>query len=356
MFTTEQIEQNLALSYVAGSGKKLNDATSLQIYEYILESFKRSKLLHEKFEIVWGPAVLKVTDDSSGEERTDDHVIYMARNINIKDDYRVAIRGTESLVNILEDLDIDQVEWNVVDSQATSGLKISEGASVALKTIIDGKSNNKPGIDVTLFDFISDIESESGDGFDVTVTGHSLGGCLASTLALFFKSIFNALEPLDPKKKNIRIHSCTFAAPTAGSKSFTDYSAKVFNTDGENKDIYQSNFLRVYNTNDIVPCAWASDDLKRFRNLYDGVHPVPDNWKFILDSFVSALDELSESDKYTQPEPSVGFTYPLSSDVANWTAQIGYQHGSSYPGYYDLVSMDVDMGSSETGDIIVVVE
>ncbi|WP_277973314.1 lipase family protein [Pantoea agglomerans] len=356
MFTTDQIIQNLALSYVAGSGKKISDATSLQIYEYTLESFKRSKLLNGNFKIVWGPAVLKVNDDPTGGQRKDDHVIYMAKNIKNQDDYRIAIRGTESTVNIIEALDIDQIQWNTIESDAPSGLMISEGAGVAMKTIINGKSNNTPGIDSTLFDFITALDSESGNGFDVTVTGHSLGGCLASTLALFLKSLLVRLEPLEPHRKNIRIHSCTFAAPTAGSKSFTDYSAKIFNADGKNKEIYPSNFLRVYNTSDIVPCAWVSEELERFRNLYDGVTPIPLNWKHILDSFVSVLAEVPDDNKYNQPEPSLVFTYPLSKAVSGWVDQIGYQHGSSYPGYYNLTSLDVNMGSSEEGDIIVVVE
>lgn len=348
MFTSEEINENLALSFVSASGKSLDNPTPSSIYEYTLESFKRSTLIDGKYEIVWGPAVLKDPNDGSGEKRRDDYVLYLAKNIKNEDDYRVAIRGSFTGFNFDTDIFINQLEWNSVYPRSPAGLKISQGARDASNTIIQGKSNNLPGKDSTLLDFISKLKSKNGNGIDITFTGHSLGGCLAMTLSLYYKLALS-------EYKNIRIHSCTFAAPTAGSKLFVDYAAKIFNVDGSSKDTYQSKFLRVFNTNDLVPCAWVADDLKRFCKLYDGVTPVPDFIKMIIGGFSDTLGKyFKDEDQYTQPEPISKFKHPLNKDSADWMAQVAYQHGNSYPRHYNLVCKGVDLGSSDVGDIVVV--
>lgn len=356
MFSDEVIKENLALSFIASSGKLLTEPTPSMIYEYAIESLRRSELVEGEFEIVWGPAVLKADEDGTGENRQDDYVIYMAKNLKNPDDFRVAIRGTVTPFDAVVDLDINQVEWNSVYSNSPSGLKISEGASIASNTIIKGQSNNLPGKGLTLFDFINTLSSQSGKGIDITFTGHSLGGCLAMTLALYYKLRFIEKES-SINKSDVKVHCCTFAAPTAGGKMFVDYAAKIFNGENESGDTYQSKFLRVFNTNDLVPCAWVSDELRRFRNLYDDVSPVPENIKkFVLDSVVSSLDELPAGDKYTQPNLVLMFSFPLTSETSDWKVQVGYQHGDAYPGFYNLISKDVDLNSKDVEDIIIVVK
>lgn len=81
--------------------------------------------------------------------------------------------------------------------------------------------------------------------------------------------------------------------------------------------------MRVYNSNDIVPRTWVSEEFEGLKNLYDSVTLVPDNWKYILDLFVYTLTDQPDSDKYTLPESFLGFTYQLSTEVASWKDHLG---------------------------------
>jgi hypothetical protein len=137
----------------------------------------------------------------------------------------------------------------------------------------------------------------------LVVTGHSLGGCLATVAAPWLRVALAA------KNVNVPIVPATFAAPTAGNAAFTDYLA--------------SNFPyapRYYNTLDMVPYGWS--DLKGVKTLYDPYKlPTPGPVKNAIDTFINDLGSL----RYAQP----GCTGPLKGAFCpgfDWYQQVGAQH------------------------------
>jgi len=89
------------------------------------------------------------------------------------------------------------------------------------------------------------------------VTGHSLGGCLAGTFALYLK---DNRESWDSSGTS-RVCCITFAAPTAGNAAFAAYSDGQF-TDGGGFPGWDSslgtNCDAVRCSFDVAPLAWTT--------------------------------------------------------------------------------------------------
>ena len=101
---------------------------------------------------------------------------------------------------------------------------------------------------------------------DVVVVGHSKGGALATALAQFLLDTQGTSEPgealWDPLRKT-RIHCWSFAGPTLGNTAFAAWCGSRMGRRNH----------RVANTNDIVPHAWAYDDLCALADLYGATLP-----------------------------------------------------------------------------------
>jgi hypothetical protein len=181
----------------------------------------------------------------------------------------------------------------------------------------------------TLWAFLSENIKDSNPLY---LTGHSLGGNLATVYASYLLWKFN--EAKHPKSN---IDVITFAAPAAGNS----YFANEFN----------ENFpraIRVENTNDIVPKFPCSSRIRKLASLYAPL-PAADSvvigYKHITTTLSGAfltiggmldLAELTTSFSgysHTCGEGKV-ITIPLSGkNIANqadsWFAEAGYQHGMS---------------------------
>lgn len=120
-----------------------------------------------------------------------------------------------------------------------------------------------PAPDETAQDLLSFLAQEArvtGEPLDVTVTGHSKGGALASTVALWLR---DALDSPDPAERwdggrGARVSSYAFAAPTPGNAAFADRIDRVLAGDHHH----------LRNRNDIVTHAWQVDELERIPDLY----------------------------------------------------------------------------------------
>lgn len=120
-----------------------------------------------------------------------------------------------------------------------------------------------PAADETSLDLLSFLVEEAratGTPLDVTVTGHSKGGALASTVALWLK---DALDSQDLAERwdggrGARVAAYAFAAPTPGNAAFADRIDRVLADDHHH----------LRNRNDIVTHAWQLDELERIPDLY----------------------------------------------------------------------------------------
>jgi Lipase (class 3) len=201
---------------------------------------------YPSWHVVWGPGL-------SGDRA---NMLYAAGDSN-SDRIAVAVRGTDwsFWLNWVEDLAsvLPLVPFTYVLPAVHDGTPlIAVGTNIGLQLLITTQASTLDGQTMDLATFLR----QAGAQARVFVTGHSLGGCLASVLA-------PALAYQLGNADNITVY--TFAAPSAGNQDFVSYFDRLFSTATGAPTAY-----RVYNNLDIVPASWAS--LPRIARLY---RPAP---------------------------------------------------------------------------------
>ena len=249
--------------------------------------------------VVWGP----VTDWYGNRA-------YVARSASTGK-YAVAIRGTETefgwdaLVNMYEDLNVLwQSPWDYFF--ASPGPMISRGAYTQVCYLLYDDTFGG----LTLSDFLAGIPAEA----PVAVTGHSLGGNLATVLGSFVSFVRGPQE----NAQDLVTEVYSFAAPSPGNQAFTDaYNARLTKS------------FRYWNARDIVPCAW--DRVPDLYTIYDSVGiPTPYGLQTAIYAMYRAL-VTSEAWYNSYYKQTNGDGNKLSSELlpltTDWTSEAIYQHG-----------------------------
>jgi hypothetical protein len=186
----------------------------------------------------WSVLWIGLTDDQS-------NLAFIARN-SAKDKLAVVVRGTvveatlAGLINAYEDLSVGTVTHF---PPGAHDAQVAYGSAVAFSRLTSA-SFTVPGYPLTGMNLLLALQTLIADGSPtIYVTGHSLGGCTATMIALY-------LQELVP---GCVFQVYTFAAPTAGLKSFADLFDHRF---GGSSTATNSSW-RVMNVWDIVPRAWA---------------------------------------------------------------------------------------------------
>lgn len=249
--------------------------------------------------------------------------------------YALAIRG--SVMNfswaavqnwVYQDLNIVSLQkWRYTHD--SSNAKIAQGAW-------DGWRNLDKMKDITSgATLISFLEKNIKENTPLLITGHSLGGNLATVYASWLWQYFS--DKHTPRNK---INVITFAAPAAGNQAFArDFDHKF------------PAALRYENSNDIVPKFPCISRVSALSNLYDASASkvmvgykdmnIPLSKVFSMISLMlEALDFTSGSADYTQPcgegklvNIRVSGKNKLDN-VGGWLSEAGYHHGiASYAGY-----------------------
>lgn len=238
-----------------------------------------------KWNVCWGPHIVR---DLFGKSL---NTMYAVKQQD-QPSYVVGIAGTNpdsALDWLLEDLWVNsQVSW-----PGQQGAKISAGTALGLSILLLMKPDSGAAAQgQTLLSF---LESVSSTPITVTVTGHSLGGVLSPTLALFLRETQGIFAGWDPDK-NATVTTLAFAGPTAGNQSFATY----FNTQLPHAKLpsKKAASFRYANSLDIVPYAW--NDLEALKTLY--VPNIPES--SIIDDLVEAAENASQNGDYTQIAPS----------------------------------------------------
>jgi hypothetical protein len=170
--------------------------------------------------------------------------------------YAVVIRGTVAgnTIDLAEDWDVTEVKgfWGYVGLQApplgcadannANAVCISQGAMQAFQEVTGAVGSTAEAYGTTLEQMLTTLVSDAGnDPTTIWVTGHSLGGATATTVALYLaKGVTWATVPT--------IVLYTFAAPTAGTTNFANLATETFGSYG----------YSVYNMYDAVPMAWQN--------------------------------------------------------------------------------------------------
>ncbi len=117
--------------------------------------------------------------------------------------------------------------------------------------------------------FLKSAVASARGPVEIVVTGHSKGGALAPTLALWLHetrgTAGDAAYRWDPDERAI-VSCYAYAGPTAGNAPFAERSNRLIG----------DRCHRIHNGLDVVPHAWMPSDLRAIGTLYGApVVPVP---------------------------------------------------------------------------------
>ncbi len=215
---------------------------------------KTSYATHGDWELVWGPAA------------RGGNLAYIARNKLSPEQYSLAIRGTD--FNLLKD-DIEDI-WLEQEPYpyARGAGRVSRGSLAGLNHL-QGMTDSATGQGIR--DFLTDRAADAG--LDLIVTGHSLGGGLASLVLIWLHDVTPGWGlPAD----KLHLSAYTFAGQTVGNADFARYFAATLGDD----------FHRFVNPLDIVPKGYG--DLAA---ILEGELPtaVPLEYRAILEALTAYL-------------------------------------------------------------------
>jgi hypothetical protein len=237
---------------------------------------------YPSWQVVWGPAL--------NADRS--NLLYAARNSQTGQ-LAVSIRGSDFSfwLNWIEDLAaLRVVPYNEFVPSASETAQIAFGTAVGLRQILQIQDGTE-----SLETFLT----AAPDGTPILITGHSLGGCLASALA-------PCVADWRGSASSLSVY--TIAAPSPGNADFAAYYNMLF-TDG----LGHSTAFRFFNSLDVVPNAWAS--LDTVTTYYPPLVPCPsDIGKIVVRA------ETAVGGKYCQlGEPAAGSAVELDGTVVTPT-------------------------------------
>jgi hypothetical protein len=197
---------------------------------------------YEFWQVVWGPAL--------NADRS--NLAYAARNSQTGQ-LAISIRGSDFSfwLNWIEDLaTIRLVPYDQFVPSASKTVQIAFGTAIGLRQLL-GMRDGTASLETFL--------TAAPEGTPILITGHSLGGCLASALAPCVANWRGSASSLSVY---------TIAAPSPGNADFADYYNSLFTDRSGNSAAF-----RFFNSLDVVPNAWAS--LETVETYYPPLVPCP---------------------------------------------------------------------------------
>jgi hypothetical protein len=182
---------------------------------------------YKSWQVVWGPAL--------NADRS--NLAYTARNRETGE-LALSIRGSDFSfwLNWIEDLAaIRVVSYDQFIPSVSKTAQIAFGTAIGLRNVLrmqDGTEN------------LQTFLTAAPEGTPILITGHSLGGCLASALAPCVA---------DWRGSAFGTSVYTIAAPSPGNADFAAYYNALFTDQSAH-----STAFRFFNSLDVVPNAWAS--------------------------------------------------------------------------------------------------
>ncbi len=358
-----------SFAYLAYCGQGITDnsnrwhleAEILALIEQAMPQIPPIAAANPIWSVVWGPAVFTMPG-----ALYQDNMMFVVQNQADKTQFAIAIRGTNFVSDLdwlMEDLDILQlISWPPAlfgaakNGTANTGA-ISESTSIDLQILLAMKSRMPNGDETCLLKFLQRMTPQFPTGISLCVTGHSLGGCVAGTLALYLKENQTYWDAT----KNSLVCCITFAAPTAGNADFATYSDGQFADQSKQfpgwDQTLRTNFDAVRCTLDVAPMAWqtysvvitGSDSYPPLLNIYKPTLYFYNAYggtalsSALTDLICPTLKGIMAPLNYQQVvagatpltgtfqgDPPAYWDY-LSVYLEAFYAQAKYQHGSSYP-------------------------
>ncbi len=317
-----QRQQMATLSFLAYLGEDLKGADE-KVEEALVPCMQRALSEHRLvagWSLVWGPAVYKFSG-----AKLDDNMMYVVQNTKDPAHFAIVLRGTNAkaiLDWLLEDFDVHaQVTWEY--GPLPTEAKISKATSEGLLKLQTMTPEIEPGQGQTLTAFLT-AQSKAHSSLRIDVTGHSLGGALAPTLALWL-----ADTQADWASGSVQLKVYPLAGPTPGNLEFaTYYDSRL----GPHTD-------RMHNPKDVVPLTWNVEALETIADLYEP-HTRPDA---IERGLLDGLRHFVKNKGYFQIKPDApALPGAVDESKTTFVAQVGWQH---HCGYLCALGIDVRLQS-----------
>ena len=305
-------QQMAALAFISYLGEALtgsDDEVEGKLYPCLEKELAKQPMTQGRWALAWGPAVYKfaVAD-------LDDNMMYVVRDPKNAGHLAIVVRGTNGkaiLDWLVEDFDVDdQVSWEY--GNPPSGAKISKGTSEGLTILQTMTPASGPVPGQTLGEFLT-RQAATNSELQVDVVGHSLGGALSATLALWLVETRSTWDPAG--KSEIAVYA--LAGPTAGNAEFAAYSDSRI---GASTD-------RMHNPYDVVPLAWNEESLATMADLYEPLTRADAVERGLLDG----LRDLVKDKGYSQIKPGEpALPGALNPGVSTFADEAGWQHDCGY--------------------------
>ncbi|MEU9482208.1 IPT/TIG domain-containing protein [Streptomyces decoyicus] len=263
------------------------------------------------------------------------NLVYIAWNSDGSNQFAVVVRGTiDNPTDMMEDLGVGTVV--PFTAGGTSNIAVSSGAMAAFTQVATARGitgaaaeqapEDRPGPPGAVVPSNATLKQALAAALSarppmpqpvVYVTGHSLGGCIATMLATYLQAqTWGANKPL--------FALVTFAAPTAGLKSFADYVDSRLWSLNE----------RYVNAYDLVPRAWT--DLATAKGWYPPPGPAANEEVKLL---LTEIDLLRKGNAYVQPSATSARTMNanysmydkelVNKTTGDYLGQVAFQHANS---------------------------
>ncbi len=291
-------EKMSLLSLLAYDRCNYRDLSELQDkMKAMLQGYDKTKESLAISEVCWGP-VAKKPDGIDQDDVVSCALMYIVKHKATEPEYTLAIRGTNpgsvySWVNL--DFAVEDLKsWSDVlkdfgpepmeTGKNLENVKISKATYDALKIHVELKHENK----LTVLDWIKQtINPSDPKKIKLNITGHSLGGVLSTTLALWLHEKLGK----DKLLQYVDFHIHSFAGPTAGNQEFAKYT----------NDILKDKYICYINELDTVTHAWVEEKMnkEKLSNIYvkgGGAKPF---FRFEK-NFIAKLDNKSKDGGYTR--------------------------------------------------------
>ncbi|WP_326783562.1 lipase family protein [Streptomyces sp. NBC_00151] len=247
------------------------------------------------------------------------NLAYIAWNSANSGEFALVVRGTvfSDPLDLLEDFEVGKTDE--FSTGGSSGqVEVAKGSMAAFRRIVEQQGAQEVGASsgVTLAQMLDDLTGPKADT-TVYVTGHSLGGCIATMLGPYLQQQSWQQTP--------EFALVTFAAPTAGLQDFADYV----------ESLTWSLQERHVNAYDLVPLAWA--DIPVAEHWYP-TPPGPAAGAG-MKALLSTISKRTNGNVYVQPGAPIvvnsGYSLRDQKELQNFLGQVAFQHAN--PTYLTLL-------------------